>query len=83
MANPNRAPFPKDKDDFNADNRISFSKEAGTHILEDETGEEWEWHARISKWVPTVRNAEPRPPNPRRASACVTPILRCRATAEP
>jgi len=50
-----RAPFPNDPDEFGADTRISFSKEVDNFILEDELGEEWEWHSRTSKWVPTVR----------------------------
>ena len=54
MAN-QRAPFPNDPDTFQQDTRISFSKAINNHTLEDENGQEWEWHARSSKWVPMVR----------------------------
>lgn len=50
-----RAPFPNNPEDFDKDTRISFSKIADNYTLEDETGQEWEWHSRTSKWVPMVR----------------------------
>lgn len=53
----NRAPFPYDVQEFEADTRISFSKDTKNYILEDENGEEWEWFPRTSKWVPMVRNS--------------------------
>lgn len=53
----NRAPFPTSPDDFGSDTRISFDKTANNYTLEDENGEEWEWHPRNSKWVPVVRNS--------------------------
>lgn len=49
-----RAPFPRDPEEFGADSRISFSKETDNYVLEDETGEEWEWLSNLSKWVPAV-----------------------------
>ena len=52
-----RAPFPNNSEDFASDTRISFSKAADNYILEDENGEEWEWHSRTSKWVPMVCNS--------------------------
>ena len=50
-----RVPFPRNPEEFADDNRISFSKEADTYILEDTNGEEWEWNKLWSKWVATVR----------------------------
>jgi HIV Tat-specific factor 1 len=50
-----RAPFPTDPEEFESDRRISYSKTSNNFLLEDETGEEWEWHERTSKWVPMVR----------------------------
>lgn len=54
MAAPDRAPFPTNPEDFDTDERISFSKASETYLLEDENGDEWEWVARQSKWVPAV-----------------------------
>ena len=53
-----RAQFPTDPADFDTDTRISYSKTSETHVLEDENGEEWEWLARVRKWVPVVRNLQ-------------------------
>ncbi|KAL1585237.1 hypothetical protein WHR41_05893 [Cladosporium halotolerans] len=53
----NRAPFPYDVQDFEADTRINFSKDTKNYILEDENGEEWEWFPRTSKWVPMMDEA--------------------------
>ncbi|TKA78628.1 hypothetical protein B0A55_02670 [Friedmanniomyces simplex] len=47
-------PFPIESADFAADDRVSFSKTANTHLLEAEDGTEWEWLARASKWVPVT-----------------------------
>jgi len=61
---PTLEPFPTETEDFAADDRISFSKTAGTHLLEAEDGTEWEWLARVSKWIPVVRNkSSPAPRN--------------------
>lgn len=54
MAASDRAPFPTNPEDFDTDERISFSKASETYLLEDENGDEWEWVARQSKWVPAV-----------------------------
>ncbi|KAK0940812.1 hypothetical protein LTR29_007693 [Friedmanniomyces endolithicus] len=51
---PTLEPFPTETEDFAADDRISFSKTAGTHLLEAEDGTEWEWLARVSKWIPVT-----------------------------
>ncbi len=53
---PTLEPFPTETEDFATDDRISFSKTADTHLLEAEDGTEWEWLARVSKWIPVVRN---------------------------
>lgn len=55
-----RAPFPDNSDEFDADVRISFSKSSNSYILEDEKRDEWEWMAKIKRWVPVVR----KPQNP-------------------
>ncbi|KAK5112802.1 hypothetical protein LTR85_011136 [Meristemomyces frigidus] len=52
-----RAPFPNDPEDFDSDDRISYSKTSETYVLEDENGDEWEWLARTSKWVPVTDEA--------------------------
>ncbi|KAK0366811.1 hypothetical protein LTR02_005743 [Friedmanniomyces endolithicus] len=51
---PTLEPFPTETEDFAADDRISFSKTADTHLLEAEDGTEWEWLARVSKWIPVT-----------------------------
>lgn len=53
-----RAPFPENPEDFDDDNRISYSKQLQSYLLEDENGEEWEWLQGPAKWSKTVR--EPR-----------------------
>ncbi|KAI7720658.1 hypothetical protein KC353_g2002 [Hortaea werneckii] len=57
MAASDRAPFPTNPEDFDTDERISFSKASETYLLEDENGDEWEWVARQSKWVPAMDEA--------------------------
>ncbi|KAF7184964.1 Splicing factor U2AF-associated protein 2 [Pseudocercospora fuligena] len=52
-----RAPFPSNPEDFDADNRIAFSKETKSYLLEDENGEEWEWLAGPAKWSKTMDEA--------------------------
>ncbi|EME49507.1 hypothetical protein DOTSEDRAFT_68316 [Dothistroma septosporum NZE10] len=52
-----RAPFPSDPDTFDNDDRISFSKVDGRHLLEDEEGEEWEWMTGPGKWSKTMDEA--------------------------
>jgi hypothetical protein len=49
--------FPKNKDDFADDNRISFYEDDDKYILEDESGKEWEWVEETGKWVPSVRSS--------------------------
>lgn len=50
-----RAPFPSNPEEFDHDERISYSKISQTYLLEDENGEEWEWLSGPSKWSKTVR----------------------------
>lgn len=50
-----RAPFPKEREKFASDNRVSYSQIAHAHVLKDERGEEWEWIERVEKWVSVVR----------------------------
>ena len=50
-----RAPFPTDPRAFDEDERISFSKLSGTHILEAEDGGEYEYDVKLERWVPVVR----------------------------
>lgn len=63
-----RAPFPSEVDEFAADDRISYSKQLKTYVLEDEQGQEWEWLAAHSKWTQTVCSS--RHPVHRQALAC-------------
>ncbi|GIZ39671.1 hypothetical protein CKM354_000304600 [Cercospora kikuchii] len=49
-----RAPFPDNPDSFAGDTRISWSKEKGSYILEDENEVEWEWLAHVNKWSETI-----------------------------
>lgn len=53
-----RAPFPTEVDDFDADERVSFDRLTETYKLEDERGEEWEWLTKPGKWVPVVRDPQ-------------------------
>ncbi|KAH9809507.1 RNA recognition motif (aka RRM, RBD, or RNP domain) [Teratosphaeria destructans] len=52
-----RAPFPSNPEEFDNDERISYSKVAETYVLEDETGSEWEWSSKVNKWVPVTDEA--------------------------
>ena len=52
-----RAPFPNDPDTFDRDDRISYSKQDGRFLLEDEEGDEWEWLTGPGKWSKTVRTS--------------------------
>ena len=41
---------------WGTDERISFSKESGKYLLEDEDGSEMEWNTRVRAWMPVVRS---------------------------
>jgi HIV Tat-specific factor 1 len=51
---PSRRPFPRAQEDFDQDERVSFSTLDGKYILEDDDNSEWEWDERASKWHPAV-----------------------------
>jgi hypothetical protein len=36
------------------DDRISYSKETGKYLLEDDDGSEMEWNVRMRAWMPVV-----------------------------
>lgn len=48
------APFPHEKDDFDNDDRISYSKLDGKYILIDDDNEEWEYSEVTGKWFQPV-----------------------------
>ncbi|KAE9965984.1 hypothetical protein EG328_009237 [Venturia inaequalis] len=50
----NRVPFPSSVEEFNADPRVSFSRQDGRYILEDHDGSEWEWEESLGKWIAAV-----------------------------
>ncbi|KAK5717757.1 hypothetical protein LTR15_008596 [Elasticomyces elasticus] len=53
-------PFPMESANFDADHRISYSKKDQTYVLEAEDGNEWEWLAARSKWVPVMNEEDAR-----------------------
>lgn len=52
---PERAPFPANPEEFDADDRISFSKLENRFILEAENGQEYEYDNELKRWVEVVR----------------------------
>ena len=54
---PTRAPFTTNPEEFDADNRISFSRVSQKFLLETEDGEEFEWEDVLKRWVPVVDDA--------------------------
>lgn len=55
-----RTSFLTNPEDFDADDRISFSKLDNKFILETEDGEEFEFNDALKRWVPAV--CPPHPP---------------------
>jgi hypothetical protein len=56
FAPPKRTPFPHAPEDFENDDRVSYSKLDNKWILEDDTdGSEWEFSDALGKWIPSVR----------------------------
>lgn len=56
--NPSEAPwssFPTNPEDFDADDRISFSKLDSKFLLETDDGQEFEFDDALKRWVPAVR----------------------------
>ena len=47
--------FPKQEEEFENDDRISFDKVSQTYKLEDAQDQEWEWLAVPKKWIQVVR----------------------------
>lgn len=52
---PHRPNFPTNPEDFDADDRISFSKLDNKFILETEDGQEFEFDDALKRWIPAVR----------------------------
>ncbi|KAL9587309.1 MAG: hypothetical protein Q9212_000356 [Teloschistes hypoglaucus] len=56
-AEPPRSNFPTNAEDFDADDRISFSKLDNKFILEANDGQEFEFDNALKRWVPALDNA--------------------------
>ncbi|KAI4204054.1 MAG: hypothetical protein LQ350_001447 [Teloschistes chrysophthalmus] len=54
---PPRSSFPTNAEDFDADDRISFSKLDNKFILEADDGQEFEFDNALKRWVPALDNA--------------------------
>ncbi|KAI2629768.1 hypothetical protein GGR54DRAFT_278554 [Hypoxylon sp. NC1633] len=57
MADPQIAPglsFPTDPQEFEHDERISFSKLDSKYIAVQDDGSEFEWDAQLKRWIPVV-----------------------------
>lgn len=50
-----RSSFPTNPEDFDADDRISFSKLDNKFILETDDGQEFDFDDALKRWVPAVR----------------------------
>ena len=50
-----RAPLPQNPEEFDADDRVSFSKLNNKFILEAEDGQEFEYDHALKRWVEVVR----------------------------
>jgi HIV Tat-specific factor 1 len=50
-----RAPFPQNPEEFDGDDRISFSKVSNRFVLETEDGQEFEYHHDLKRWIEVVR----------------------------
>ena len=56
---PSRTPFPQNPEEFDADDRVSFSKVSNKFILEAEDGQEYEYDDSLKRWVAAVRFHSP------------------------
>ncbi|KAL8891471.1 MAG: hypothetical protein Q9205_000567 [Flavoplaca limonia] len=56
---PPSSSFPTNPEDFDADDRISFSKLDNKFILEADDGQEFEFDDALKRWVPAVRPYTP------------------------
>ncbi|KAL8722424.1 MAG: hypothetical protein Q9225_001103 [Loekoesia sp. 1 TL-2023] len=54
---PSRSSFPTNPEDFDADDRVSYSKLDNKFILETEDGQEFEFDDALKRWVPALDNA--------------------------
>ncbi|KAL9007153.1 MAG: hypothetical protein Q9188_000087 [Gyalolechia gomerana] len=57
LSETSRFSFPTNPEDFDADDRISFSRLADKFVLETEDGEEFEFDDALKRWVPALDNA--------------------------
>ncbi|KAF2745409.1 hypothetical protein M011DRAFT_135523 [Sporormia fimetaria CBS 119925] len=53
-------PFPTEIDDFDSDERITFSRIDNTYILEDEEGKQWEFNQAAGRWFQPATEEERR-----------------------
>ncbi|KAF1356115.1 hypothetical protein BDV97DRAFT_341042 [Delphinella strobiligena] len=53
-----RVTFPQTEEEFKNDVRVSFDRLNNKWVLEDDDGSEWEWNETISKWVPSLDEAD-------------------------
>lgn len=60
LSETSRFSFPTNPEDFDADDRISFSRLDDKFVLETEDGEEFEFDDALKRWVPAV--CPPHPP---------------------
>ena len=51
-----RAPFPQVPEEFEVDDRVSYSKLSNKFILEAEDGQEYEYDDSLKRWVAVVRS---------------------------
>ena len=49
-----RRPFPQEVEEFKNDDRVQYDQGSQAYVMHDERGENWEWLAPRSKWVPLV-----------------------------
>ena len=54
MESSERSAFPSDRQSFDADPRVSFSKLNGKFILEADDGQEYEYDGALKRWLPVV-----------------------------
>lgn len=54
--------FPQSVEDFEHDERVSFSRADNKWTLENDDGSEWEWDEIANRWMPTVRSYAPKSP---------------------
>lgn len=52
---PQRVPFPQNPEEFDGDDRVSFSKVSDCFVLETEDGAEYEYDSELKRWVEVVR----------------------------